>query len=512
MIDEQLKRIVEAKEAARLIGKIVGTHAEWLYVRAGRASGSLRRGELDFRVAHARLIFYCVSDTGMEVWRVLGWKWTGEKLLLEAERHAGRDRAPLELIPRISARVLASEVAALRRSRCALLARLACLQLPGAAIERAALSAGASFNQPGNFARILLSRRSRSRIAVTGILSEPLPHSVDALLSTALIWYARLCETSRRPPVDKLWVAVEKQCTEALLQRVALLREGLRRAISIYEIDEAWRSLSLMPQYELEDLFETRPPRLFTHRIGVSETAARIVELAPDAIDLVRSRHGETLRFHGLAFARVRRVMNSERVWFGLDPSCRKILDHCSQDEWNKLLGELKEHRRADAPSRRHALYKHAPEAWLESLLRRDITRLDPGLRLAPLHAQFRAGQAKAGGSRPVDLLALRRDGRLTVIELKVSEDREHVMQGADYWRRIETYRRRGEINRARLFDDAEISDDPPLIYLVAPTLRFHRAFHTLARSLRPAIELYRLDINEDWRAGVRVMRRCALT
>jgi hypothetical protein len=38
--------------------------------------------------------------------------------------------------------------------------------------------------------------------------------------------------------------------------------------------------------------------------------------------------------------------------------------------------------------------------------------------------------------------------------------------------------------------------------------LRFHRAFDTLARMIRPEIELYRFDINEDWRAGVRVMRR----
>ncbi len=58
------------------------------------------------------------------------------------------------------------------------------------------------------------------------------------------------------------------------------------------------------------------------------------------------------------------------------------------------------------------------------------------------------------------------------------------------------------------MFGDAEISDEPPLVYLVAPILRFHRAFQTLARSITPEVEMYRFDINEDWRAGVRVMRR----
>lgn len=105
-------------------------------------------------------------------------------------------------------------------------------------------------------------------------------------------------------------------------------------------------------------------------------------------------------------------------------------------------------------------------------------------------------------------MLALRRDGRLVVIELKVSEDREHVLQGADYWRRVEAHRRRGHISKAKLFGDRMIRDQPPLVYLVAPTLRVHPSFSTLARCIAPDIEIYRFDINEDWRAGVRVMRR----
>jgi hypothetical protein len=52
------------------------------------------------------------------------------------------------------------------------------------------------------------------------------------------------------------------------------------------------------------------------------------------------------------------------------------------------------------------------------------------------------------------------------------------------------------------------VSNEPPLIYLVAPTLRVHPAFNLLARSIAHDIEIYRFDINEDWRAGVRVMRR----
>jgi hypothetical protein len=219
----------------------------------------------------------------------------------------------------------------------------------------------------------------------------------------------------------------------------------------------------------------------------------------------VRARHGETLRFQGLPFARVRRVAGSEQLWFGVGGR-RALFEEGSEPDFLNLLASLKEHRRADAPERRHALYRAAPEAWLEAMLRRDVTRLDPGLRLAPIHAQFRATPGSA--ARPIDLLALRRDGRLVVVELKVTEDASLALQGADYWRRVEAQRRAGHITRARLFGAAELSDDPPLLYLVAPMLRFHRSFHTLARCLSPRIETYRLDLNEDWRAGIHVVRR----
>jgi hypothetical protein len=111
-------------------------------------------------------------------------------------------------------------------------------------------------------------------------------------------------------------------------------------------------------------------------------------------------------------------------------------------------------------------------------------------------------------GVKPIDLLALRQDGRLVVIELKVSEDREHVLQGVGYWQRVEAHRRRGHISRAKLFGARRIIDQPPLVYLVAPTLHMHPAFSTLARCVASDIEIYRFDINEDWRAGIRVMRR----
>jgi hypothetical protein len=505
---ERLTGTDSIEDARRRIRKLIDARGEWLCVQGSQAAAiTLRNSECDFRVTHGRLIFSCWGDEGALAWRITGWEWTGEKLLLEATRRMGALSAQLELIPRASIEAMAATISATRRERCLHLARLACSALHGAKIERAGLSAGARPSQPGRYARITL-RNNRERIAVTGAVAESNRSDVDAFLSSTLIWFTRATERERPPYIQKLWLIVEKDCAESLIERIALLRDDLRRVITLYQIEDGWQELRRLQLPSLDELWEVVPERFRRPaRAAISESAARVIALAPEAIDVVRSRHGETLRFHGLAFARVRRVMNSENVWFGIEGARRRLLDESTQDEWTKLLRDLKEHRRAEAADQHHALYRASPEAWLESLLRRDVTQLDPGLRLAPLYAQFRP--THAGGTRPIDLLALRRDGRLVVIELKVAEDREHVLQAADYWRRVEAHRRRGHISQSKIFGAAEISDEPPLVYLVAPTLRFHRAFHTLARAITPAIEIYRFDLHEDWRTGVRVMRCC---
>ena len=505
----------DAKEAGRRLRELVDAHGEWLYAGGEAcAAVSLRKSECDFRVSHGRLFFTCWGTRGVLAWRVAAWEWTGAKLLLTATRRMGAESARLELIPRASAAARAAHVAATRRRASARLAQLACAAERGAAVERAGLSAGPRRGEPGRYARILLRHQAGERIAVTCDLAGSDARGVDAFLSSALVWFSRARERrARTPPVRKLWLIAGRGSAEALAQRLALLGADLRRAVTLYRLEDGWGSLTAVRAPALEELWTQLPVRFRRPpaRDAPSESAAFVMAHAPEAIDVVRSRHAETLRFRGLPFARVRRVLSTERVWFGAAGARRRLLCEETFAEWEKLLRDLAEHRRAGAADRRHALYRAAPEAWLESMLRRDITRLDPGLRLAPLFAQFRPAREAGCHPRPIDLLALRRDGRLVVIELKVAEDREHVLQGADYWRRIEAHRRAGHIRRARLFGDARIADEPPLVYLAAPALRFHRAFQLLARSLTPAIEMYRLDLNEDWRAGVRVTRRAAL-
>lgn len=501
-------------EAARSkIAELLATHAEWFCTvnegntQAGKTE-ALSRSELDIAVAHGRLILTSWTEKGSRSWKIFAWEWKDEKLILQASRRLGAERPVIELVPRAAASAIALTVKAARQRRAEHLGQLACSMQPGAKLERAALSPGARRGQPGRYARILL-RQKHQRIAVTGSVTSSKASDADAFLSSALMWFKRASERVRPPYIQQLWLLVDSDLVKPTSQRIALLRQSLQEVIAVYEVEQQLTEMKLVDVPAREDLWKRRLARFPPVAVAESsEISKRLIALVPDAIDVVSARHGETLRYFGLPFARVRRVMGSEQLWFGVAGLRRRLLEEKTENGWTALLTDLLEHRAADASDHHHALYRNGAEAWLESLLRRDITRLDPGLIIAPLHAQFRTARGGVLGVRPVDLLALRRDGRLAVIELKVSEAREHVMQGTDYWQRVEAQRRRGHIARAKLFGDRKISNESPLVYLVAPTLRVHPAFNTLARSIAPDIEIYRFDINEDWRAGVRVMRR----
>jgi hypothetical protein len=511
-------------DAARRLLDFADRHSPWFISADGQIPLEVNRDEFDFSVAHGRLIFSCWGQTGVRTWRVTDWNGSDEKLVLFASRKMGAEINRIELVPRASAKAIVAGITAARQARCERLAELVAQTLAGESladhglksmppvkIERAGLSPGLRRDQPGRYARIIL-RLPRERIAVTGTVAQSDPRNVDSLFSSALLWFARVQASPGRPPINRLLIVVEPNILEGARQRQVLLREAVRARIDLLQLDDEGQKVESTSPWERKYLWRKRLPRFPpVVEMKIADRVNEIVAFAPAAIDVVASRHGQTLRYHGLPFARARRVMNRDRLWFGVEGSPRQLLDDYHRVDWQKLLHDLQQYRTASCRDRHHWFYRAAGEAWLESILRRDITKLDPGLIIAPLHAQFRTSHgapARGAGARPIDLLALRHDGRLVVIELKVTEDREHVFQGVDYWRRVEAHRRRGHISAARLFDDREISDESPLVYLVAPALRFHSSFSTLARMIARDIEIYRFDINEDWRRGVRVVRR----
>src|SRR2546423_3214674 len=504
----RLSSVINAEDDQRAIRDLISSHSEWFVSEDARAPVAIATDEFDVTTAQDRLMFSTWMETGSRVWRIIAWTWTDEKLVLQARRRMGAQTATIELVPRASAKALVAGITVARQQRCEILASLVSEHLGGAKIERAVLSPGMRRDQPGRYGRIIL-RQPHERIAATAIVARSDTRNADSLFSSTLLWFARLQTSPKRPSINRLLMVVEHNILEAARQRLVLLSDSVRQRIDLYEIDDNWQAIKPTRPWDRKYLWRKglkRFPSVASEQ--ASDHVSEIIATTPDAIDLVASRHGQTLRYHGLPFARVRRVMDRDRMWFGVEGSRRRSLDDFHHRDWVKLLNDLQSYRNDSCRDRRHWLYRAAGEAWLESILRRDISKLDPGLIVAPLHAQFRTSHGGPTGARPIDLLALRHDGRLAVIELKVNEDREHVFQGVDYWRRVEAHRRRAHISAAKLFGDREISDESPLVYLVAPGLRFHPSFRTLAKTIAPDIEVYRFDINEDWRSGVRVVRR----
>ncbi|HEX6283514.1 MAG TPA: hypothetical protein VFZ71_01510, partial [Pyrinomonadaceae bacterium] len=257
----QILTTAASLEAARQkIATLFGQHAEWFCTAGNNETYALRRDEMQVSIAQQRLVLSCWTEKGSRSWRILGWQWNGQILLLQASRKMGADLPLIELIPRASAAAVAATIRAARGLRCEKLAQLACASLVDTRIERAALSPGTRAGQPGRYARILLHRKL-ARIAVTAPVVTSSPASVDAFLSSALLWFKRTAERSKPPVIEQLWMVVPAGLLKPLLVRVALLREDLRKTIRVFTVDDDLAALSPAECLERHDLWKKKVAR-----------------------------------------------------------------------------------------------------------------------------------------------------------------------------------------------------------------------------------------------------------
>ncbi|MEP6924440.1 MAG: hypothetical protein ABI954_08230 [Pyrinomonadaceae bacterium] len=487
--------------------------AEWLLSFSETSDFAVEAREIEIAWQNAKLVLSCPTMRGWQHWTIAAWEKVGEKLIFQTARKLTSASIILEFTPRIPVENLREDVQKARLLKARELAELARITFSNwAKIERVSLNQSNQRGKVGTIARILLALPNAKTVAVCSSIIE----KTDAgnLLSNSILWLTKLEE---RRKISELWLVGEGKSADDLQKLHALLRDGWREKTKIYQRQtnsqrtdvqaekEETEFLEFIEPLRLTDLWTEKSKKLLhPKKAELSETAKTILQLAPEAIDVLRSKHGETLRFHGLPFVRISEILGGEQVWFGTDARRKRNLNDASMEDFSDLLENLREHRQSDTNDKLNAFYKAASESWLESILRRDVSRLDPNLVLAPLYSQFRLSNKKGA----LDLLALRTDGRLVVIELKTTADREHVFQAVTYWQQIEVHRRCGNFQNLKLFGDLPILDAPPLVYLVAPLMSFHRDFEVLANAITPEIEIWRFDLNEDWRGGIRVARR----
>ena len=469
---------------------------EWLLIRELGSTFPLDKREIEVINDGEKVFFGFLDNLGFHSWRLNSFSFNGSEIAIDTAGAFAQKRETMRLVPRASAALLTAEIELARLKKANEIAHLIAETFPGTKLGRVALNA-----ENGRLAQINFAAADKTPMAaiadVTGTLVA------EAVFTAAILWLEKL-GLRKNKPVNDIFVVCEKRHAKNAQKLHALLTHRWKEKITVFEIDRKNDPARLvaLPKRKIRDLWRERSKRLTLPASSkLSKTGARIIESAPEMIDVIYSKQGETLRFMGLPFARVRTMLGTEKAWFGVGRD-RRILTNENWEEITELVELLDINRSADSPNKRHEYYRAAPEAWLESILRRNIQLLDSNLILSPIYNQFRSSNDK------IDLLALRRDGRLVIIELKTQPDREMIFQAADYWRKIEIQRRRGDLREADLFDGRAILDEPALIYLAAPAWSFHRDFEFFARTISPEIELWRFELHENWRGRVKVLAR----
>ncbi len=472
----------------------IDAHFEWLLVRTDAPAFALQNAEIELSYLDERIHLGFLDDHGFQLMRLNGYLIEDGEISLDVAGAFGRRREKMRLVPRASAAELSAEIELARLRKANDIAEIVADQY-GRKIVRVDLA-----KENGRLAQIFM-KVSNGTVGVLADVAGTATH--EGLLTFAILWQEKL-KMRKKDPAGEVWIVGEKKQAKNLQKLHAMLSDRRKNQLKILELSHKKDGPRVIhrPPRRVRDLWREKCRKLMLPEApDISGTAGRIIAISPEKIDLIFSKQGETLRFMGLPFARVRRIAGAEKVWFGLERE-RRILNEATWDSMLALIADLENYRRPDTPNKRHDLYRLAPEAWLESILRRNIKLLDANLILSPIYNQFRASNDK------IDLLAIRRDGRLVIVELKTTPDREMVFQAADYWRKIELQRRKGELKRARAFGDMEILDKPALVYTVAPALSFHRDYGFFARTLSKEIELWRFELHESWRDEIKVIAR----
>jgi hypothetical protein len=81
-------------------------------------------------------------------------------------------------------------------------------------------------------------------------------------------------------------------------------------------------------------------------------------------------------------------------------------------------------------------------------------------------------------------------------------------LQSLDYYGRVIAHNLAGDFEKRGYFSGIRLSRARPKIYLVAPVFSFHDSLERILRCLDPSLEVSKISINEDWRCGVKILRR----
>lgn len=355
-------------------------------------------------------------------------------------------------------------------------------------------------------------RAGQSAFAVLGVNAEETQACVEAVLSFGILWmdYQRQ-HLAGRAHVEGLKLFLPPGRSEVVRQRIAHLNAEAAKW-QIFELDQRSEICEPVDCTDSGNILTrlTRAVDVQATRERFAASIARIHALAPAAEVTIESASEVVFRLYGLEFARARvtpvsgTFRNAEAILFGTRPA-EYVLDESSEAVFRELVQRITE-QRCPRGSHTNVFFRLAPERWLETLITRNVRVIDERLDGRFVYSQVPA--FTANDRAMLDVLTCTLDGRLAVLELKADEDIHLPLQGLDYWARVGWHQQRGEFARQGYFAGRELSQQAPLLFLVAPALRVHPATDVLLRYLSPQIEWTLVQVDERWRDGVRVVNK----
>jgi len=373
---------------------------------------------------------------------------------------------------------------------------------PDETLESLTTSADLEHSLSSNYVRGILSR-NRQAWALFAVPEAPEAQDAARVLTFALLWLDHLRQFRGQGALSGVRMLLPAGAATPLAHLLAVLHPDLR--VQLFEREPVLEVLRRIEPSEVANV---------SSRIVPLRDAQALVLRARQDLDRILPASSKSVSFHpnisasevvvrfrGLSCMR----WHDSAIFFGPRDVRRKLTEG-REKEVHAMFRQLEMYRNPLASDVRHPLFRAQPERWLEFLLREDVSRADAMLDSQFAHAQVLAGTGGEHGI--IDVLSVTRSGRLAILELKATEDPVFLLQAAKYWLHIKRHLEQDDFSRHGYFPGLTFQALPPLVYLVAPALRFHPATGTLLRYLHPQIEVVRVGLAESWRSGLSVVLR----
>lgn len=511
-----------AAELTRALESFLAEHPRAVVIEDGRVLFDMSAAKFALSAEYGRCVLHLWSEKRNLVRTVVGLDSKHEVLRLQVKRFGHTKPQLLQIVPDRDQRTPTTRTAS-RAKHLRVLERVLGRSFPDFSLEGLGNAMDLEHSFGPAYARGTLVRGG-SAWAVIGVGGDETQSTIDGILTLGILWlsYCREHAGGRRL-FEGLKVVVPQGTSEVTRARMAWMNPALAKW-ELYELDEGTDELIRLDPADHGNL-DIRLVHAFNREAALERARAAIERVfgllprqASGKIEVwPRSASEVAFLLYGLEFARVRHgvVANSfarqNEITFGAGAS-ETALTEASEALFTELVGRLLARRHAQA-NMKDPLYRLQPERWLESVLRRELIEIEPGIAPGCVYSQVPA--FAAGDRGMLDLLAVDRRGRLLVVELKADEDLHLPLQGLDYWLRVRKlqgdYAQTGGVNTLRrhgYFPGVELADAAPRLHFIAPALRIHPANEIVLRYFSSEVEWTLIALDEHWRERRKVIFR----